>query len=36
MGLTLLPETIFPFVYLRVLKKQEAREALLAEGKKKL
>ncbi|KAM0721448.1 hypothetical protein Q7P37_002372 [Cladosporium fusiforme] len=26
MGLTLLPETIFPFVYMRVLKMQEARE----------
>jgi len=26
MGLTLLPELIFPFVYLRVHKEQEARE----------
>lgn len=35
MGLTLLPETIFPFVYLRVLKEQEARE-LQGDGKKRL
>lgn len=34
MGLTLLPETIFPFVYLRVLKDQGAREAQV-NGKKR-
>jgi TRAP-type C4-dicarboxylate transport system permease small subunit len=28
MGLTLLPELVFPFVYLRVHKEQEARQEL--------
>lgn len=29
MGLTLLPETVFPFVYLRIHKEQERKEATL-------
>jgi hypothetical protein len=35
MGLTLLPEMAFPFVYLHIHKKQERREAGLA-GRKKM
>jgi len=35
MGLTLLPEMVFPFVYLHIHKDQERREASLA-GKKKI
>lgn len=34
MGLTLLPETIFPFVYLQVHKEQEKRERLTQSKKK--
>jgi hypothetical protein len=34
MGLTLLPETAFPFVYLHIHKEQEKEEASL--GKKRM
>ena len=35
MGLTLLPELVFPFVYLKVHKQQEARQELEKMRKKR-
>jgi hypothetical protein len=34
MGLTLLPETAFPFVYLHIHKEQEKKEASLEKKKR--